>query len=102
MRLLLVLQLLDNKASDPGTVEIPVRDIGEAKLFLTDALIRVTLKAQKDAGEDEVPSDDTEAAPAPEAGRGPGRFAERNKAKRAVPAGIQTRARPAPKAPRGR
>ncbi|MGI3902367.1 MAG: ribosome maturation factor RimP [Janthinobacterium lividum] len=98
----LVLQLLDNKASDPGTVEIPVRDIGEAKLFLTDALIRVTLKAQKDAGEDEAPSDDTEAAPAPEAGRGPGRFAERNKAKRAVPAGIQTRARPAPKAPRGR
>ncbi len=98
----LVLQLLDNKASDPGTVEIPVRDIGEAKLVLTDALIRVTLKSQKDAGGDEATSDDAEAAPATEAGRGPGRFAERNKAKRAVPAGIQTRARPAPKAPRGR
>ncbi len=96
------LRLLDNKASDPGTVEIQVRDIGEAKLFLTDALIRVTLKAQKDAGEDAVPAGDDAAAPAPEAGRGPGRFAERNKAKRAVPAGVQTRARPAPKPPRGR
>jgi ribosome maturation factor RimP len=97
----LVLRLLDNKASDPGTVEIPVRDIGDAKLVLTDALIRVALKAQKEAGEDEASSDDVDA-PAPEAPRGPGRFADRNKARRAVPAGIQTRARPAPKAPRGR
>lgn len=93
-----VLALIDAKASDPGTVEIPVRDIGEARLVLTDALIRDALKIQDAAaGTGDAPAGDA----APDAGRGPGRFADRNRAKRARPAGDQTRARPAP-TPRGR
>ena len=97
----LALKLMDKKAGQDETVEIPTRDIAEAKLVLTDALIRVALKTQETSGED--PADGAEAAPeAADVPRGPGRFADRNKARRAVPAGVQTRARPAPKAPRGR
>ena len=96
----LALKLMDKKAGADEVVEIPSRDIGEAKLLLTDALIRVSLKAQAAA---EDATEGGEAVPeAPEAPRGPGRFADRNKARRAVPAGVQTRARPAPKGPRGR
>ena len=98
----LALKLMDRKAGVDELVEIPSRDIGDAKLVLTDALIRDTLKAQASAGAED-PAEGAEAAPeAPEAPRGPGRFADRNKARRAVPAGVQTRARPAPKGPRGR
>ena len=99
----LALKLMDKKAGAEEVVEIPSRDIGDAKLVLTDALIRDTLKAQASAGAEEDPAEGGETAPeAPDAPRGPGRFADRNKARRAVPAGIQTRARPAPKGPRGR
>ena len=73
--------------------------------MLTDALIREALKAQAEAEAADgapPPAEGETPAPASEARRGPGRFADRNKAKRAVPAGVQSRARPAPKAPRGR
>ena len=97
----LALRLMDKKAGQDEIVEIPARDIADAKLVLTDALIRDTLRAQAASGVD--PAEGAEAAPeAADAPRGPGRFADRNKARRAVPAGVQTRARPAPKAPRGR
>ena len=94
----LALKLIDKKSGQDETVDIPTRDIAEARLVLTDALIRVALKAQGTSGED--PAEGAEGAA--DAPRGPGRFADRNKARRAVPAGVQTRARPAPKAPRGR
>ena len=103
----IVVKRVDNKASEPDTVEVPLRDIGDARLVLTDALIREALKAQAQAEAADMapPQAEGEATvAAPEARRGPGRFADRNKAKRAVPAGVQTRARPSPKAPapRGR
>ncbi len=107
----LIVRHMDSKASEPDMVAVPVKDIGDARLVLTDALIREALRAQAEAEISEATaSSDPEAAEAPtvpvgaEARRGPGRFADRNKAKRAVPAGVQSRARPNPKspAPRGR
>ncbi len=105
----LVIRRMDNKATEPDTVEVPIKDIGDARLVLTDALIRESLRAQAEAEAAEAApppdQDGADAPPAPaEARRGPGRFADRNKAKRAVPAGLQDRARPNPRspAPRGR
>ncbi len=98
----LALTLMDKKAGGGETVEITARDIGEAKLMLTDALIRDALKAQSAAGTAEAPAEGAAAQEAGEAPRGPGRFADRNRSRRAVPAGIQARARPAPKVPPGR
>ncbi|WP_237476837.1 ribosome maturation factor RimP [Lichenibacterium dinghuense] len=110
----LAIRRMDNKATEPDTVEVPIRDVGDARLVLTDALIRESLRAQAQAEaavSAETAAPDAEggepaaqpATPA-EARRGPGRFADRNKAKRAVPAGVQGRARPNPHspAPRGR
>ncbi len=95
----LVLRRLDNKASEPDTVEVPVASIGDARLVLTDALIREALKAQAEAEAADLapPSAADGEAAQPEPRRGPGRFAERNKQKRAVPAGVQ--ARPVPRGP---
>lgn len=102
----LVIRRMDNKATEPDTVDVPLKDIGDARLVLTDALIRESLRAQAQAdAAPDAEGADTPSEPAPaEARRGPGRFADRNKAKRAVPAGVQSRARPNPKspAPRGR
>ena len=105
----LVIRRMDNKATEPDTVEVPIKDIGDARLVLTDALIRESLRAQAEAEAAEAAAppggDGAEPPPAPaEARRGPGRFADRNKAKRAVPAGVRDRARPNPRspAPRGR
>lgn len=104
----LVIRRMDNKANEPDTVDLPLKDIGDARLVLTDALIRESLRAQAQAETDAAPDaegDEAPAGPTPaEARRGPGRFADRNKAKRAVPAGVQSHARPTPKspAPRGR
>lgn len=107
----LVIRRKDNKASEPDTVAVPIKDIGDAHLVLTDALIRESLRAQADAeaaeaaaSPDAEPAEGAEPAAPVEARRGPGRFADRNKAKRAVPAGLQGSARPNPRspAPRGR
>ena len=107
----LVIRRTDGKATEPDTVGVPIKDIGEARLVLTDALIRESLRAQAQAEAAEAaaaPEADgpliQAEPPSTEARRGPGRFADRNKQKRAIPAGIQTRARttPKPPAPRGR
>ncbi|MFG1361529.1 ribosome maturation factor RimP [Xanthobacter pseudotagetidis] len=47
-----VVRRLDAKADEEPTVRLPVGDIHEAKLVLTDALIREALRAAKAAGED--------------------------------------------------
>jgi len=73
---------------------LPLSGIAEAKLVLTEALIRESLRAAKaaltQAGQSEAGGDDG-AAPPPERGRG--RFAARNatKAKPVLPAGVRTK-----------
>ncbi|WP_428990705.1 ribosome maturation factor RimP [Methylocapsa aurea] len=88
----------DAPPDEEKTVRMPLRDLDEAKLMLTDALIREALRASKAQLEDETSEDDAageeEAAPQEEERprRGPGRFAaaKGNKAKPLVPAGVQT------------
>ncbi|MBG0808812.1 ribosome maturation factor RimP [Methylosinus sp. H3A] len=83
----------DAPPDEEKIVQMPLRDLDEAKLMLTDALIREALRASKAPIEDESAS---EEAPAPQEEerprRGPGRFAAArgNKAKPLVPAGVQT------------
>jgi len=83
----------DAPPDEEKTVRMPLRDLDEAKLMLTDALIREALRAGKAQLEDESASEE-EAAPQEEdrPRRGPGRFAtaKGNKAKPLVPAGVQT------------
>jgi len=82
----------DAPPDEEKTVRMPLRDLDEAKLMLTDALIREALRAGKAQLEDDGPSE--EEAPQEDARprRGPGRFAaaRADKAKPLVPAGVQT------------
>ena len=84
----LSLRRLDAKPDETSTVDLTIADIGEARLVLTDALIREALRAQAKAeAEDGIA---TGEAPTPEGSpRGPGRFAGRNQQKRATPAGVK-------------
>lgn len=79
----------DARPDEEKTVRLPLRDLDEAKLMLTDALIREALRAgEAQSAEDEQ----EEPAPAEERPRrGPGRFAAaaKNKAKPLIPAGVQ-------------
>lgn len=92
---LLKLRRMDASAEEDADVVLQMRDIGDARLVLTDALIRETLRAAKKAGkvtdEDSPPEEDTaseaaadkdaakgEAAAEAPPPRGPGRFAARN------------------------
>lgn len=53
----------DAKADEPSRVDLPLAEIGEARLVLTEALIRETLRAAKGKGQpEEAAADD---APAP-------------------------------------
>jgi ribosome maturation factor RimP len=87
---ILLLDFTDPSPDEEKRVRIQLRDLEEAKLVLTDALIRAALKAGKAALEEPAPDDDSaEAASLPQ--RGPGRFSARkgHKPKRLVPAGVQ-------------
>ena len=85
----IVLKRTDAKRDEPETVDLPFTAIAEARLVLTDALIRESLRAQRDddAAEAEPGS---ETAEVPVVRRGPGRFAKGNKPKPVIPAGIKT------------
>lgn len=91
-----VLTRLDARSDEERNVVLPLRDIEDARLVLTDALVRESLRAGKHGPE--VEDDDALDGDAaqPEAvteipvKRGPGRFAARNKAKPVLPAGIKT------------
>jgi ribosome maturation factor RimP len=87
---ILVLDLNDPSPDEENRVRIVLRDLEEAKLVLTDALIRAALKAGK-AALQEPASDEAGADAAPLPQRGPGRFSARkgDKSKRIVPAGVQ-------------
>ncbi len=91
----------DAREGEPAEVALPLDGLSDARLVLTDALIRESLAASKHAEDEEAAptagdeaSEGAEAAPAPpDSGavrRGPGRFASRNKAKPVIPAGIKT------------
>ncbi len=84
------LKRLDAKPDEAETVDLPLADIGDARLLLTDALIREALRAQAKAeAEDGVGTTEGEALAPDGSPRGPGRFASRNKQKRATPAGVK-------------
>jgi len=86
----------DAKPGEAFEAILPLSGIAEAKLVLTEALIRESLRAAKAAltraGQAEAGDDDGAAAP-PEPQRGRGRFAARNaaKAQAILPAGVRTK-----------
>ncbi len=86
----LLLERVDAAETEEKTVTLPLKDLDESKLMLTEALIRETLragKAQEEAGAEDEPAEDERPK------RGPGRFAAtpKQKPKPLVPAGVQTR-----------
>lgn len=99
------LERTDARSDEEKLVVLPLADLDEGKLMLTEALIRESLRAgkmQQAAGEDEAPAEEDERPR-----RGPGRFRgpqkdQKNKAKPLVPAGVQTHFKkgPGPAKPR--
>lgn len=91
----------DARADEEKLVDLPLGDLDEAKLMLTEALIRESLRAGK--LQQEAPPEE-EAAGEDRPRRGPGRFRgpDKTKAKPLVPAGVQTEFKkgPAPMKPR--
>ena len=91
-----ILERNDTKPGEAATAELPLHDIAEARLILTEALIRQALRAAK-AAQDSADGIEPEmggAAPEDtrsyEPRRGPGRFARgATKAKPMSPAGVQ-------------
>ncbi len=75
----LKLRRIDARADEESDVRLPLVDLDEARLVLTEALIRESLKAGK-ASLEEPESDEDAAAPEEAPRRGPGRFAKRNAA----------------------
>lgn len=83
---LLTLDRDDAKPGETARTMLPLHDIAEARLVLTEALIRQSLRAAK--AEPDPSASEAEAAQPVEARRGPGRFARgASKTKRQVPAG---------------
>ena len=91
-----ILERNDTKPGEAATAELPLHDIAEARLILTEALIRQALRAAK-AAQDSADGIEPEmggAAPEDtrsyEPRRGPGRFARgATKTKPMSPAGVQ-------------
>ena len=102
----------DARPDEDAEPLLPLKDIGEARLVLTEALIRESLRAAKAAaaagGASAQESEEGESAPeteAPEAPRrGPGRFAKgvAPKAKRIMPAGVHAAFKKSPTARPGK
>lgn len=98
----------DTKPDETAEVWLPVAEIDEAKLILTDDLIREALRAAKSAEKDAKPEDATatdqaagEGAEPPAPRRGPGRFAS-NKPRFGKPeAGKPAQGKPKPLLPAG-
>ncbi len=92
------------KPDEEALVALRLREIDEAKLVLTDDLIRASLRASKEAlrmAEPEEEESEPLAAPTEAPRRGPGRFAKGAKAKSGHPAESEA-GMPASKRPRGR
>ena len=95
---MLKLRRMDARADEEADVVLPLRDLAEARLVLTEALIRESLKAAKQAEqtpEEEPPAEETMVR------RGPGRF-RRDKPQPLRPAGGSVKPSPSGKpGPRG-
>jgi ribosome maturation factor RimP len=78
----LKLRRIDARADEESDVRLPLADLDEAHLVLTEALIRESLRAGK-ASLDEPQDEETTDEDAPR--RGPGRFARKNAEKKAKP-----------------
>ena len=92
---LLKLRRTDAAAEEAADVKLLLRDIGEARLVLTEALIRETLRAAKAARQAAGEPDEDEEDDAPQSAgsaSGPGRFAARNvRAKPVAPSRVMKR-----------
>ena len=94
---ILKLRRMDARADEEADVALPLRDLAEARLVLTEALIRESLKAAKQA--EETPEE--EPKPDEAVHRGPGRF-RRDKPQPSRPAGGAVKSSPSGKpGPRG-
>ena len=80
-------------------MHLPLGALDEARVVLTDELIRESLKAGKLAAE--KPPEGEETGAEPPVRRGPGRFAAKNqmKQKPLLPAGVQSQFKKSPRAP---
>jgi ribosome maturation factor RimP len=90
----LALRRMDATADEEADVSIAVRMIADARLVLTEALIRESLRAGKAAEKAGTPAESANESSSEGAGmprRGPGRFAARNQAKSKpfIPAGVK-------------
>jgi ribosome maturation factor RimP len=99
----------DARPDEAAEPLLPLKDIGEARLVLTEALIRESLRAAKAAaaadGAAAQEGEEGETAPDAEAPRrGPGRFAKgaAPKAKRIIPAGVHAAFKKSPTARPGK
>jgi ribosome maturation factor RimP len=81
---MLKLRRMDAGADEEADARLPLDDLAEARLVLTEALIRESLRAGKAAMEAPEP-DGAEGEPAESPRRGPGRFAARRKPKPVQP-----------------
>jgi len=86
----LTLERTDARSDEEKTVVVPLADLDEGKLMLTEALIRESLRAgklQQATGDEESATGEDERPR-----RGPGRFRgpQKQKPKPVVPAGVQT------------
>jgi ribosome maturation factor RimP len=87
----------DAKPDEAAEVTLPLRLVGEARLVLTEDLIREALRAAKAAakgktGDGEQDSPDAGEDTGPK--KGPGRFAARNAAKGGAPGGRPEKSKP--------
>lgn len=71
----LKLRRIDARADEESDVRLPLADLEEARLVLTEALIRESLKAGKASLEEPPAEEGDDSGEAPR--RGPGRFAKR-------------------------
>jgi ribosome maturation factor RimP len=69
---IVLLRRIDARADEPSDVRLPVSDIDQARLVLTEALIRESLRAGKLGIEEPAPEPEEET----DVRRGPGRFAK--------------------------
>jgi ribosome maturation factor RimP len=82
----------DTKPGETATVTLPIADISDGRVILTDELIRETFRAAKAAREAAgLPEEEDEVPDADAPVKGPGRFAARNaaKGKPVLPPGLQ-------------
>ena len=95
---ILKLRRIDARADEEADIAFPLRDVADARLVLTEALIRESLRAAKQAeeGEPEQETEQEDVMPR----RGPGRF-RRDKAQPVRPAGPAVKSSPGKPGQRG-